>query len=59
MTQTNKQICEEILAALPPGYYGQIELHLHNGVILYSKMITTKKHNTESNTTGAQNGHNR
>ena len=59
MSQTNRQIVEEILAAVPPGYYGQIELHFSNGLILYTKTTSTKKYNTESDATGALNGHNR
>jgi hypothetical protein len=57
--QTNEQIIDEILANLPPRYYGQVELHFSNSVILFSKTTTTKKFNTESSTTGAMNGHSR
>ena len=56
--QSNEQIIDEILSNLPRGYYGQVELHLSNGLILYSKTTTTKKFNTESNATGAMNGYN-
>lgn len=59
ITMQNKQIIDEILANLPPGYYGQVELHFSNGLILYSKTVTTKKFNTESNATGATNGYSR
>ena len=48
MSQTNKQIVEEILAALPPGFYGSVELSFVKGAIMQSKTITSKKYNPEA-----------
>jgi hypothetical protein len=59
--QSNKDIVEEILTNLPVGYYGQIELHIANGVILYVRHISSKKYNTESESraTGVKNEYRR
>jgi hypothetical protein len=46
--QTNKQIVEEILAAIPPGFYGSVELAFVKGAIMQSKTITSKKYNPEA-----------
>lgn len=48
MAQSNKQIVDEILAALPPGFYGSVELSFVKGAIMQSKTTTSKKYNPEA-----------
>jgi len=50
MAQTNKQIVEEILSSLPPGFYGAVELSFVKGAIMQSKTTTSKKYNPEAKT---------
>jgi hypothetical protein len=46
--KTNEDICHELLAALPPGFYGSVELSFVKGTIMQSKTITSKKYNPEA-----------
>ena len=46
--RTNIQICEELLASLPPDFYGSIELSFVKGAVMQSKTITSKKYNPEA-----------
>lgn len=47
---TNRKICEELLANLPRDFYGQIELNFHKGTIMWAKTIMTRKFNPERDT---------
>ena len=46
--KTNKQICEELLASLPPDFYGSIELSFVKGAIMQSKTTSSRKYNPEA-----------
>jgi hypothetical protein len=48
VAQTNRQIVDEILAALPPGFYGSIELSFVKGAIMQSKTTSSQKYNPEA-----------
>jgi len=48
VAQTNRQIVDEILAALPPVFYGSTELSFVKGAIMQSKTITSQKYNPEA-----------
>jgi hypothetical protein len=48
MMTSNKQICEELLASLPPDFYGSIELSFVKGTIMQSKTTTSRKYNPEA-----------
>jgi len=48
MSLTNKQIIEEVLASLPPSFYGSVELAFVKGAIMQSKTTTSKKYNPEA-----------
>jgi hypothetical protein len=48
--KSNKQICEELLASLPPDFYGSIELSFVKGAIMQSKTTASKKYNPEAKT---------
>ncbi len=46
--KANKEICEELLASLPPDFYGSIELSFVKGTVMQSKTISSKKYNPEA-----------
>jgi hypothetical protein len=48
--RSNEQICEELLASLPPDFYGSIELSFVKGAIMQSKTTASKKYNPEAKT---------
>ena len=48
MPLTNEQIVKDILANLPPGFYGSVELAFVKGAIMQSKTTTSKKYNPEA-----------
>ena len=48
MTLTNTQIVAELLVALPPGFYGSVELSFVKGPIMQSKTTTSRKYNPEA-----------
>jgi hypothetical protein len=45
---SNDDICKQLLASLPPGFYGSIELSFVKGAIMQSKTITSQKYNPEA-----------
>ena len=48
MALTNEQIVKEVLAGLPPGFYGSVELAFVKGAIMQSKTTTSRKYNPEA-----------
>lgn len=48
MATSNEDICKQLLACLPPDFYGSIELAFVKGAIMQSKTITSKKYNPEA-----------
>lgn len=50
MALSNEQIVKEVLASLPPGFYGSVELAFVKGSIMQSKTTTSRKYNPEAKT---------